>query len=150
MFSKNGQNKCSDAPRTHGRVRHWSIARKLTLLYAAASLLMLVLAATYLYWSLVGDVGRDDNAFLANKIQECRRLLAEGPKDTPLLAHEIQTEAAASQFIKYFVRLLDERGQISLEITRWRGLLVDGGESLSGRGASPLANAAGRTGCYLR
>jgi len=76
---------------------------------------MLVAAATYLYWSLVKDVERDDNDFLANKIQECRRLLGEGPKDAPLLAHEIQTEAAASQFIKYFVRLVDSRGQPALE-----------------------------------
>lgn len=76
---------------------------------------MLVAAAAYLYWSLVKDVERDDNDFLANKIQECRRLLGEGPKDAALLAHEIQTEAAASQFIKYFVRLVDSRGQTALE-----------------------------------
>jgi two-component system heavy metal sensor histidine kinase CusS len=87
----------------------------LAFLYAGSSLLMLVAAATYLYWSLVKDVERDDNDIVANKIQECRRLLGEGPKAAPLLAHEIQTEAAASQFIKYFVRLVDSRGQSALE-----------------------------------
>lgn len=93
----------------------WSIARRLTLLYAGSSLLMLVLAAAYLYWSLVRDVERDDNDFLANKIQECRRLMMEGAKDSGLLAHEIETEAAASQFIKYFVRLVDGQGKVVLE-----------------------------------
>jgi two-component system heavy metal sensor histidine kinase CusS len=76
---------------------------------------MLVLAASYLYWSLVEDVERDDNAFLANKIQECRRLLDEGPKDSALLKHEVESEAAASQFIKYYVRLVDAKGKVSLE-----------------------------------
>jgi len=76
---------------------------------------MLALATLYLYWSLSEEVERDDDAFLANKIQECRRLLREGAKDTALLAHEVETEAAASQFITYFVRLLDSRGALILE-----------------------------------
>lgn len=112
MSLKNAPNKAASSISSNGR---WSIARRLTLLYASSSLLMLVLAAAYLYWSLVRDVERDDNDFLANKIQECRRLIKEGPKDNPLLAHEIETEAAASQFIKYFVRLVDEHGDVSLE-----------------------------------
>lgn len=120
MSSKNVQNENVSS---RGRVGRWSIARRLTLLYASSSLLMLVLAATYLYWSLVEDVERDDNAFLANKIQECRRLLGEGAKDAPLLAHEIQTEAEASQFIKYFVRLLDNQGRIVLETPGMADLL---------------------------
>ena len=112
MCSKNGQNEAKPLSRSG---RHWSIARRLTFLYAGSSLLMLVAAATYLYWSLVKDVERDDNDILANKIQECRRLLGEGPKAAPLLVHEIQTEAAASQFIKYLVRLVDSHGQTALE-----------------------------------
>jgi two-component system heavy metal sensor histidine kinase CusS len=136
MCSKNGQNE-AELLRRPGR--HWSIARRLAFLYAGSSLLMLVAAATYLYWSLVKDVERDDNDILANKIQECRRLLGEGPKDAPLLAHEIQTEAAASQFIKYFVRLVDSRGQTALETPGMSGLFpmavfpapIDTGQGLS-------------------
>jgi two-component system heavy metal sensor histidine kinase CusS len=107
-------------------VRRWSIERRLTLLYVAFSFLMLTLAGAYLYWSLAEDAERDDNAFLANKIQECRRLLIGRPSDMPLLAHEIQTEAAASQFIKYYVRLLDERGQVILETPGMSELLPTG------------------------
>jgi two-component system heavy metal sensor histidine kinase CusS len=84
---------------------------------------MFALAALYLYWSLVEDVHRDDNAFLGNKVQECRRLLREGSKDMPLLAHEVETEAAASQFITYYVRLVDDRGALLLETPRMAGLL---------------------------
>jgi hypothetical protein len=35
----------------------------LTLLYAASSFLMLVLATTYLYWSLIENLERENNAF---------------------------------------------------------------------------------------
>ena len=120
MSLKNASNKEIPSSRRKGR---WSIARRLTLLYAGSTLLMLVLAAAYLYWSLVRDVERDDNDFLANKIQECRRLMKEGPKDSALLAHEIETEAAASQFIKYFVRLVDGRGKVALETPGMSDLL---------------------------
>lgn len=123
MCWKSGQNEAVPSRRTG---RHWSIARRLAFLYAGSSLLMLVAAAAYLYWSLVKDVEREDNDFLANKIQECRRLLGEGPKDAPLLAHEIQTEAAASQFIKYFVRLVDSHGQPALETPGMSRLLGRG------------------------
>src|SRR5229473_5655561 len=103
MSSKNAKIERSALS---GVIRRWSIERRLTLLYVTLSFLMLTLAGAYLYWSLVEDAERDDNAFLANKIQECRRLLLGYPSDAPLLAHEVQTEAAASQFIKYYVRLL--------------------------------------------
>jgi two-component system heavy metal sensor histidine kinase CusS len=108
MFWKNVRIEGRDS---RDRVRQWSIAGRLTALYAASSFLMLVLAASYLYWSLAKDAGADDTAFLSNKIQECRRLLRDGPNDMPLLAHEIQTEAAASQFIKYYVRLSNRQGK---------------------------------------
>src|SRR5436190_21517107 len=94
---------------------NWSISRRLTTLYAGSSLLLLVLAAAYLYWSLLEDLRQDDAAFLGNEIQECRALLRERPEDTSLLTHEIESEAAGSQFIKYYDRLVDERRQVLRE-----------------------------------
>jgi two-component system heavy metal sensor histidine kinase CusS len=76
---------------------------------------MLVLATAYLYWSLVENLKREDNAFLANEIQECRRLMHERPDDAHLLAYEIQIETGASKFIKYYARLLDNQEHILLE-----------------------------------
>ena len=120
MSSKNALNK----PRVRrDSFRKWSIARRLTLLYAASSFLMLVLATTYLYWSLVENLEREDSAFLADEIQECRRLLHERPNDEDLLAYEIQIEAATNQFIKYYVRLLDNQGRILLETPRMADVL---------------------------
>ena len=59
MSSKNVPNNLRSP---HRRARHWSISRRLTVLYAASSFLMLVLATAYLYWSLVGNLDREDNA----------------------------------------------------------------------------------------
>jgi two-component system heavy metal sensor histidine kinase CusS len=109
MSSKNAQAEPAPAP-----ARRWSISRRLALIYSASSLIMLVLATGYFYWSLVQNLSEDDNAFLANKIQECRRLLRAHP-NKELLAHEIQVEAAASQFIKYYIRLLDDSGRVVIE-----------------------------------
>src|SRR5215831_14515410 len=104
MCSKSApHNESKPVPST----RHWSIARRLTFLYASANTVMLLVAAALLYWSLTRDVGQDDDAFLANKIQECRRLLRQHAAGAPLLAHEVQTEAAASQYIRYYVRVLN-------------------------------------------
>lgn len=84
---------------------------------------MLALATAYLHWALGENLAREDNAFLANKIQECRRLLRERPQDASLLVHEVQIEAAASQFIKYYVRLLDRQGRTLLETPGMAGQL---------------------------
>ena len=119
MSLKNVSNK----PRISQYQGNWSIAHRLTWLYTASTLAMLMLAAAYLYWSLVKDVNGDDNDFLANKIQECRRLLRGGMPDTPLLAHEVETEAAASQFITYYVRLVDSQGQPVIETPEMANIL---------------------------
>jgi two-component system heavy metal sensor histidine kinase CusS len=110
MFLKNVQSKGA----SRRRVRQWSIARRLTLLYVAATALLLVLAAAYLYWSQVKNLEREDDDFLISKIQDCRRLLEEHPEDTRLLVNEVQIEADAS-LPKYYERLLDDQGRVLIE-----------------------------------
>ena len=111
MSSKSIQHKFFRARAS----RHWSLARRLTLLYAASSFVMLLVVVAYLYSSLVENIERDDSAFLANTIQECRRLLGAERRDQEILAHEIQAEAAASQFIEYYIRVLDAESHLVLE-----------------------------------
>ncbi len=119
MSSKNAQNEASGSRR---QTRHWSLSRRLTALYVAATTILLVLAAAYLYWSQVKNLAREDNDFLANKIQDCRRLLEKRPNDDGLLVNEVQTEAAAS-IIKYYERVMDDRGLIVLETPGMTNLL---------------------------
>ncbi|MGH8514890.1 MAG: hypothetical protein ACREV8_13300, partial [Gammaproteobacteria bacterium] len=120
MSSKNALSK----PRAwRDLFRTWSIARRLTVLYAGSSILMLVLATAYLHWSLVENLEQEDDAFLAHQIQEYRRLLHAGPNDEQLLVYEIQTETAASHFITYYARLLDQQGHVLMEAPRMGEIL---------------------------
>ncbi|MGH8507463.1 MAG: heavy metal sensor histidine kinase [Gammaproteobacteria bacterium] len=112
MSSKNALNK---ARARRDLFRKWSIARRLTLLYATSSFLMFALATAYLHWSLVKNLQQEDDAFLAHQIQEYRRLLRGGPNDEELLVYEIQTETATSKFITYYARLLDNQGHVLME-----------------------------------
>ena len=118
MSSKNAQNESNDSRRP----RSWSISRRLTLLYVATTAVLLVLAAAYLYWSQMKNLEREDNDFLATKIEDCRRLLEERPNDDRLLVNEVQTEPAAS-IIKYYERVLDNRGRVVIETPGMTNLL---------------------------
>ena len=112
MSSKNVPN---DPRSPRRRARHWSISRRLTVLYAASSFLMLVLATAYLYWSLVGNLDREDNAFLADKIRVLRTLLRERPQEMALLREEAQSSGAAPRPLQYYVRVLDSKGGLVVE-----------------------------------
>ena len=120
MSSKNALNNVRAGPHV---LRKWSIARRLTLLYATLSFLMLALATAYLHWSLVKNLEQEDDAFLAHQIEEYRRLLHAGPNDERLLVYEIQTETAASHFITYYARLLDQQGHVLMEAPRMGEIL---------------------------
>ena len=83
MFWRNAPAKAA-SPRA---ARYWSLARRLTWLYTGATALLLVLACAYLYWTQVANLAREDNAFLVNKIRDCRRLLASAWKPGSLPAY---------------------------------------------------------------
>jgi two-component system heavy metal sensor histidine kinase CusS len=119
MSSKSVPN---EIPPAHGRARYWSISRRLTLFYVATTAVLLVLAATYLYWTQVKNLEREDLDFLVNKIQDCRRVLQERPNDPHLLINEVQVEATAS-LIRYYVGVLDEGGHVLLETSGMSNLL---------------------------
>lgn len=119
MSLKNVQNK-ETTPLRPGR--RWSVARRLTLLYTAMTALLLVLATAYLYWTQVGNLQREDNDFLVDKIQVCRRVLQDHPNETRQLVNVVQTEAVTSP-IKYYIRLQDERGRSLLETPGMTNLL---------------------------
>ncbi len=112
MSSKNVPNNLR-SPRRHAR--HWSISRRLTVLYAASSFLMLVLATAYLYWSLVGNLDREDNAFLADKIRVLRTLLRERPQETVLLKEEAQSSGASPRPLQYYLRVLNSKREPVVE-----------------------------------
>lgn len=94
-----------------------SIARELTLLFVGTTMLLLLFAAGYLYWSLSESLTHQDQAFVMGKFQVLSVLLREHPEKTEALASEIEHESAANEVLKYYLRVLDDRGRLLLETT---------------------------------
>lgn len=108
------RNAPADPAPGSSRPAQWSIVRRLTVLYTATTAVLLVAAAAYLYWTQVQNLEREDNDFLVNKIQDCRRLLREHPDQVRQLINEVQIESVTSP-IKYYIRILDLKGRTVLE-----------------------------------
>jgi len=94
-----------------------SITKRLTILYAVSAFILLAISAVILDWVLTGDMEREDSQFLASEVQSLRILLREHPDDTNAWKKDIEREtiASASVFIKYYVRILDEKGRSLVE-----------------------------------
>jgi two-component system heavy metal sensor histidine kinase CusS len=91
--------------------RSWSISRRLTFLYTFTACLVLLVSGVFLDWVLRNDMEQEDRQFLAAEMQSIRILLREYPDDVQAWRKEIErgTYAAASTFVKYYVRIADEK-----------------------------------------
>lgn len=103
--------------------RVWSITRRLTLLYVASSAALLVLAAGFLYWTLKRNLEHTRHALLASKIEVLRGLLRE-PDQAQALASEVEHEASESHPLRYFLRILDDQGDVLLETPGMKDLVA--------------------------
>jgi len=79
--------------------------------------LILTFSGLFLDWVLRNDIELEDRQFLAAEMQSIRILLREYPLDIQAWKAEIEREtyAAASTFIKYYVRISDETGKPLIE-----------------------------------
>lgn len=118
MCSNNGASKATHAP-----APRWSMSRRLILFYVATTAALLVLATSYLYWTQLQNLDREDSDFLVAKLRDCGRVLEEQPTDAALLANEIQVEPTAS-LMRYYVGLLDDKGQVLVETPGMSNLLA--------------------------
>ncbi len=119
--------------------RAHSISRRLTLLFVGFTMLLLLFAASYLYWGLSESLARQDRALVMGKFQVLSVLLREHPEKTEALASEIEHEAAANELLRYYLRVLDDRGRVLLETTDMAGFLPVQAFPVSAAGvAAPL------------
>lgn len=103
--------------------RTWSITRRLTLLYVASTVALLVLSAEFLYWTLKRNLEDTRHGMLASKVEVLRLLLQEHPDKAEALDSEVEHEASASQPFKYYIRILDLQGRTLLETPGMKELL---------------------------
>ncbi len=92
--------------------RLWrTLAFRLTALYAAAGLLLVLLAGGGLYVLLVAELHKSTDLFLADKLNVLRTMLRDRPDDTDALREEIELETAARKYERFYIRLLDAAGR---------------------------------------
>src|SRR5215831_9337291 len=122
MFSKNANPLLRERP-VCPRPDTWSITWRLTWLYMVSACGMLVLATVFLYWVLASSLAQEGMQFLADTIRVLRGIIRDHPNDLGALEDEVQSEVAARQYTKYYVRVLDAQEGTLLETLHMDDLL---------------------------
>lgn len=87
---------------------------------------MLVLSTGFLYWVLASNLAWEGHQFLADKTHVLRSILREHPHDRDALEEEVQSEVAAHQYIRYYIRILHDGGWTLLETPGMADVLPPG------------------------
>src|SRR5215467_5083975 len=95
-------------------LRKWwgTLAFRLTAGYAISGLLTVFFATASLYVVLITNLDRSTNLFLADKVNVLQTMLRERPNDVDALREEIELESAARRYERFYIRLLDDRGNL--------------------------------------
>src|SRR5437762_10000473 len=125
-------SNCAESPtlprRHRQRLRLPSIASRLALLYTLSASALLIGSAGFLYWVVEGNLEREANQFLADKIHLLQLMLKERWRDAELIRGEVQWEATANRFLHhYYIRILDNGGNMLLETPNMSQSLGPGG-----------------------
>jgi two-component system, OmpR family, heavy metal sensor histidine kinase CusS len=90
---------------------------QLTLHYTLCSAVLLTIAGALLYWALTRSLDRQNQVFVAHKLQVLALILAKRPLDMPGLQQEVYDEAQISERSRsaYLLRVLDGTGRLVAE-----------------------------------
>lgn len=89
----------------------WSLALRLTAWYVGSSFAILLVATIALYLILIGNLRREQDEFLADKIHVIREMLQKHPEDLSDLQEEAEQTWAPRQFARVYVRVIDASGK---------------------------------------
>jgi two-component system, OmpR family, heavy metal sensor histidine kinase CusS len=97
----------------------WSISKRLVGLFTLAAFVVLAISSLFLDFALKSDMEQEDQQFMSAKMQSLRILLREYPGNVEAWRSEIEREtfSAASAFLQYYVRVLQEDGATVIETT---------------------------------
>jgi two-component system heavy metal sensor histidine kinase CusS len=103
-----------------------SITKRLTILSAFASCLILFLATGYLYLNLKRDLEKKDAKLLMEEVAELRALLGEHPHDWKEIQEDLlREESASSTLTKYYKRILDGNRRILISSSNMDEVFVE-------------------------
>ncbi|MHB8839889.1 MAG: hypothetical protein ACYC7F_13175, partial [Gemmatimonadaceae bacterium] len=102
----------SGAPAQRSR---WSIAGRLTALYAISGLLLSLVVSGSLYWGLARELDQQRRRFVASKVAVAEHLVARFSLESEALRSEIEHEAGKEGPVKFYLRMLDAQGRTLIE-----------------------------------
>ncbi|HEY3278355.1 MAG TPA: heavy metal sensor histidine kinase [Syntrophorhabdaceae bacterium] len=94
-----------------------SITRRLTILYAVATLSLLATSAIFLDRILITDMASEDNRFLAAEVHNLRMLMAKHPHNINIWKEEVErgAQASALTYIRHYARIIDTDNTVAVE-----------------------------------
>ncbi len=93
----------------------WSIATRITVLYTLCAFAILSLALAFLYLEIAADLHNQEDQSLVDELSTLRAVIADHPNNTELLQSEVEVESAVRPFTRYYVRILDESGEMLMQ-----------------------------------
>ncbi len=97
--------------------RPLSISARLVILYATSTFILIAISAVFLDWVLHDIMEKDNNQFLIAETENLRMVMRQYPGDTNRWKEEVEREpgVAASFYVKYYIRLFNERLEPMME-----------------------------------
>ena len=95
--------------------RPYSLGAKLTLWYLLSTFVLIFATAALLYSGLRRSLSHEDDLFLGHLISVVREMIRQHPEDAAEVKWEIESEWAARDLTRVYVRLLDPNGRVTLE-----------------------------------
>jgi two-component system heavy metal sensor histidine kinase CusS len=92
-----------------------SLAAKLTLWYVLSTFILLSLTAALLYGALRRSLSLEDDLFMAHLTTVVRDLLEQHPEDADTVKWEIESEWAARDVTRVYIRLVDPEGRVTAQ-----------------------------------
>ena len=93
----------------------YSLGAKLTFWYLVSTFILIFATAALLYVGLRRSLSHEDDMFLGHLITVVRGLIQAHPETSPELKWEIESEWAARDLTRVYVRLIDTNGKVTLE-----------------------------------
>src|SRR5262249_9004873 len=82
-----------------------SLAIRLTAWYAGSAFLLILLATGFLYQVLAANLDREDDQYLAGKIEFLKKLLQDRPENLQAFREEMAWKPGTGQYGQFFMRI---------------------------------------------
>lgn len=106
--------------------RTWSLAGRLTALYAGSAFALVLVCTILIHWNLVSSLEEEDDQFLVERAHVLSKLIAGGKLKSRELRWEVESEWQGISTPQSFARIVDETGRTLTETPGMKDRLPSG------------------------